>query len=99
MTAMGGASALAPEDLAHGRRHSRRLPRRRLITGSCLLCRMLRVGSEVATQKKAHPPTDYLAQAGAELATAGILTDPPSFIAEARAHLGKENHKEVNADV
>jgi hypothetical protein len=98
---MWGASALAPED-----------PSRMaaLIAGVCLAdgsspapashaAALLRIGSEVATQKKAHPPADYLAQAGAELATAGILTDPLSFIAEVRAHLGKENHKEADADV
>lgn len=100
VTAMWGASALAPED-----------PSRMaaLIAGVCLAdssspapashAAMLRIGSEVAAQRKAHLPADHLAQAGAELATAGVLTDPLSFIAEVRTHLGKDNHKEADDDV
>ncbi len=101
VTAMWGASALAPED-----------PSRMaaLIAGVCLTdssspapashaAAMLRIGSEVAAQRKAHPPADYLAQAGAELAAAGVLADPLSFIAEVRAHLGKENPKKAAAEV
>jgi hypothetical protein len=91
-TAMWGASALATED-----------PSRMavLIAGVCLVgtsspspvadaVTMLRIGSGVATQKKAHPPADYLAQAAAELAAAGVLANPQSFIAEVRSHLHEE---------
>lgn len=60
---------------------------------------MLRIGSEVAAQRKARPPADYLAQAGAELAAAGVLADPLSFIAQVRAHLHEEDDGEASADV
>jgi tetratricopeptide (TPR) repeat protein len=98
-TAMWGASALATDD-----------PSRMavLIAGVCLVgtsspspvadaVTMLRIGSGVATQKKAHPPADYLAQAAAELAAAGVLANPQSFIAEVRSHLHKEGHTEASA--
>ena len=100
-TAMWGASALAPDD-----------PSRMavLIAGVCLVgssspdpashaAAMLRIGSEVAAQRKAHPPADYLAQAGAELAAAGVLADPLSFIAQVRTHLHEEDYGEAGADV
>jgi len=90
--AMWGASALAPED-----------PSRMavLIAGVCLVgtssrasvadaVAMLRIGSRVAAQRKAHPPADYLTQAGAELAAAGVLADPQSFIVEVRFHIHEE---------
>ena len=96
-TAMWGASALAPED-----------PSRMavLIAGVCLVgtssaapvadaVAMLRIGSGVAAQRKAHPPADYLAQAGAELAAAGVLADPQSFIAEVRFLIRQEGHNEA----
>jgi hypothetical protein len=100
-TAMWGASVLTPED-----------PSRMaaLIAGVCLAgssspapvshaAAMLRIGSEVAAQRKARPPADYLAQAGAELAAAGVLADPLSFIAQVRAHLHEEDDGEASADV
>jgi hypothetical protein len=79
-----------------------------LIAGVCLVgtsspspvadaVTMLRIGSGVATQKKAHPPADYLAQAAAELAAAGVLANPQSFIAEVRSHLHEEGHTEASA--
>jgi hypothetical protein len=99
-TAMWGASALAPED-----------PSRMaaLIAGVCLAdssspapvsyaAAMLSIGSEVAAQRKAHPPADYLAQAGAELAAAGVLADPLSFIAQVRAHLHGEEDREASTE-
>jgi hypothetical protein len=58
---------------------------------------MLRIGSDVAAQRKAHSPADYLAQAGTELAVAGILTDPQSFIAQVRARLHDEADDSTNA--
>jgi hypothetical protein len=99
--AMWGASALAPED-----------PSRMavLIASVCLAdgsspapvshaVAMLRIGSEVAAQRKARPPADYLAQAGAELAAAGVLADPLSLSAEVRSHLHEEDHREAGTDV
>ena len=69
-TAMWGASALAPDD-----------PSRMavLIAGVCFAdasspdpashaAAMLRIGADVAAQRKARPPAGYLSQAGAELA-------------------------------
>jgi hypothetical protein len=72
-----------------------------LIAGVCLVgtssrasvadaVAMLRIGSRVAAQRKAHPPADYLTQAGAELAAAGVLADPQSFIVEVRFHIHEE---------
>ncbi len=97
-TAMWGASALALED-----------PSRMavLIAGVCLVdtsspahvtdaVAMLRIGSNVAAQRKAHPPGDYLAQAGTELAAAGVLADPQSFIAEVRSRIHEEDHDEAS---
>lgn len=60
---------------------------------------MLRIGADVAAHRKARPPADYLAQAGAELAAAGVLADPLFFIAQVRAHLHEEDHGEGGADV
>ena len=100
-TAMWGASALAPDD-----------PSRMavLIAGVCLAdasspdpashaAAMLRIGADVAAQRKARPPDGYLAQAGAELAAAGVLADPLSFIAQVRTHLHEEDQDEAGADV
>ncbi len=99
-TAMWGASALAPED-----------PSRMavLIAGVCLVgsssptrvadaVAMLGIGSGVAAQRKAHPPADYLAQAGAELAAAGVLADPQSVIAEVRFLIRQEGHNEADGN-
>jgi hypothetical protein len=99
--AMWGASALAPED-----------PSRMavLIASVCLAdgsspapvshaVAMLRIGSEVAAQRKARPPADYLAQAGAELAAAGVLADPLSLSAEVRSHLHEEDDREAGTGV
>lgn len=98
-TAMWGASGLALED-----------PSRMavLIAGVCLVdtsspapaadaVAMLRIGSNVAAQRKAHPPADYLTQAGTELASAGVLTDPESFIAEVRSRIHEEDNGGANA--
>jgi hypothetical protein len=60
---------------------------------------MLHIGSNVATQRKAHSPTDYLAQAGAELAAAVVLADPQSFIAEVRRHIHAEDHEEASTGI
>jgi hypothetical protein len=60
---------------------------------------MLRIRADVAAQRKARPPADYLAQAGAELDAAGILADPLSFIAQVRTRLHEEGHGEAGADV
>jgi len=100
-TAMWGASVLAPDD-----------PSRMavLIAGVCLTdsssrdpashaAAMLRIGADVAAQRQARPPADYLAQAGAELAAVGVLADPLSFIAQVRTHLHEEDHGEAGADV
>jgi tetratricopeptide (TPR) repeat protein len=96
-TAMWGASALAPEDPSL---------MAVLIAGVCLLgtssadpvahaVAMLRIGSSVAARKKAHPPADHLAQAGAELAAAGVLANPQSFIADVRGRIQDEDHGEA----
>jgi hypothetical protein len=77
-----------------------------LIAGVCLVdtsspvhaadtVAMLRIGSNVAARRKAHPPADYLAQAGTELAAAGVLADPQSFIAEVRSRIHEEDHNEA----
>jgi hypothetical protein len=60
---------------------------------------MFRIGADVAAQRKARPPADYLAHAGAELAAAGVLADPLFFIAQVRTHLHEEDHGEGGADV
>jgi hypothetical protein len=52
---------------------------------------MLRFGSTVAAQRKAHPPADYLAQAGTALAIAGVLPDPQTFVAQIRTRLNQDH--------
>jgi hypothetical protein len=47
----------------------------------------LRVASEIAAQRGAHQPTDYLVEAAAELARAGFLDDSQSVVADVRAKL------------
>ena len=89
---MWGASALAPGD-------SSRMAV--LIACVCLIgtnavahvdnaIAMLRIGSYVAIERKAHPPADYLTQAGAGLAIAGVLANPQSFVAQVRSRLHEE---------
>jgi hypothetical protein len=98
-TAMWGASALALENPSL---------MAVLIAGVCLVdtsssvhaadaVAMLRIGSNVAARRKAHPPADYLAQAGTELAAAGVLADPQLFIAEIRSRIHEEDHNEAIA--
>jgi tetratricopeptide (TPR) repeat protein len=97
-TAMWGASALALED-----------PSRMavLIAGVCLVdtssparvadaVAMLRIGSNVAAQRKSHHPADYLAQAATELAAVGVFTDPQSFIADVRRRIHDEDDDEAS---
>ena len=97
-TAMWGASALALED-----------PSRMAVLIACVCLidtssparvanavAMLRIGSNVAAQRKAHPPADYLAQSGTELAAAGVLADPQSFIAQVRSRIHEEDHDEAS---
>jgi tetratricopeptide (TPR) repeat protein len=98
-TAMWGASALALQDPSL---------MAVLIAGVCLVdtsspvrvahaVAMLRIGSNVATQRKAHQPADYLTQAGTELAAAGVFADPQSFIAEVRSRIHEEDHNDATS--
>jgi hypothetical protein len=97
--AMWGASGLALEEPARAAV---------LIASVCLAdssapdlvahaAAMLRIGSDVAAQRKAHPPVDYLAQAGAGLAAARVLADPASFIAAVRARLREDAEGEASS--
>jgi hypothetical protein len=52
---------------------------------------MLQIGADVAVQRKAHPPADYLTQAATVLAAAGALSNPESFAAQVRNRLNEEN--------
>jgi hypothetical protein len=52
---------------------------------------MLRFGSTVAAQRKAHPPADYLTQAGTELAIAGVLLDAQTLVAQIRSRLNQDH--------
>lgn len=87
-----GISALAPQDPSRTAA---------FIAGVCLIdssssarvdhaVDMLRFGTTVAAQRKAHPPADYLAQAGTGLAIAGVLPDPQTFVAQIRTRLNQD---------
>jgi tetratricopeptide (TPR) repeat protein len=92
-TAMWGVSALAPDDPSRAAA---------MIACVCLIetslparvdhaVDMLRTGTTVAARRRAHPPSDYLAQAAIGLAAAGVLADPEAFVTEIRARLNQKH--------